>query len=99
MLINRILLLLLARFVDDLFCAGVASLARTARRYVIELVGILGFSLVAEKTPDPDFELPILGVSTSLSDLHSVAVQLERTKAQLWAEDLISSTGGAYAPS
>ena len=77
MLLNQILLVLLARFVDDLFGADATCLAKTARRYVIEFVDILGFTLVVEKTPDPNSTLTVLGVTTSLSDFHRVAVQIE----------------------
>ena len=93
-IIAKVILVLLTRFVDDLFGAEFGQLAGAARSHVVEFVGLLGFSLSPEKTPVPAEDLDILGVDCCVRDQESISLRLDSIKAGVWLEQLLEFSRG-----
>ena len=58
----QFLLVLAARYVDDIFGVDFSLLSLQLRRQLMELVDLLGFTFAPETTPEPALEQVILGV-------------------------------------
>ena len=65
-LLQQVLLLPTARYVDDLFWVDFSRYAPETSRLALELISLLGFTLEPGKTPPPASCLDILGVSVAL---------------------------------
>ena len=92
-LLQQVLLLPTARYVDDLFWVDFSCCAPDTSRMALELVSLLGFTLEPGKTPPPASCLDVLGVSVSLwrhsSDGHYEARLLpEPLKVAVWCQQI-----------
>ncbi len=87
------------RYVDDLFWVDFEETSLECREMVMEIVGLLGFTLEPDKTPLPSDSLDILGITTSLKiingDLHLTYVP-DSLKVSFWLEDLVSIQSSGF---
>ena len=92
-LLQQILLLPTARYVDDLFWVDFSGCAEDTSGMALELVSLLGLTLEPGKTPPPASCLDVLGVSVSLrrhptSGHYEARLLPEPLKVAVWCQQI-----------